>query len=113
MNLIWCALAAIARKVYLETGLGVGTLTKYHGGAKRRGALPSKHCAGSGSVIRKALQSLEKMKVVEKDQNGYVLVGATSIAVFFNSHNPSTSGRRLTQIGRQELDRIAQQIGAQ
>ena len=84
-------LAALARQVYLQKGLGVGKLRKYMGGKLRRGNRPNHHCAASGSVIRKGLQALEKLKVVEVDQYG---------------------GRKITQIGQQELDRIAQQVYA-
>ena len=64
--------ASIARQVYLNKGTGVGKLRKIHGGRKDRGARPSKHADASGSVIRKAIQALEKIKVLEKDSNGYV-----------------------------------------
>lgn len=83
--------AAIARQVYLHKGLGVGTLKRMGGGCKRRGTRPSHHASGSGSVQRHALQSLEKLKVLEKDENG---------------------GRRITSVGQQELDRIASQVMA-
>ena len=39
--------------------------------------------------MRKAVQALEKIKVLDKDSKG---------------------GRMITQIGQQELDRIAQQV---
>ena len=81
--------ASLARQVYLHKGLGVGTLTKFHGGKKRRGNRPNHHASASGSVIRKALQALEKLRLVEVDSHG---------------------GRKITQIGQQELDRIAQAV---
>ena len=59
---------------------------------KRRGVAPNKHASGSGSIIRKALQSMEKLKLVEIDSFG---------------------GRKITQVGQQELDRIAQQVYAE
>jgi small subunit ribosomal protein S19e len=85
-------LAAIARQVYLHKGLGVGTLRRFYGGALNRGQRPSKHSKASGAVLRKALQALEKVKVIEQDQYG---------------------GRKVTQIGQQELDRIAHQVATQ
>ena len=66
--------ASVARQIYLHKGTGVGTLRKIHGGAKRRGCLGSKHAAGSGSVVRKAVQALEKIKVLEKDDKGCVRI---------------------------------------
>lgn len=83
-------IAAVARQVYITKGLGVGTLRKYYGGVKRRGFRPNCRGLASGSVIRNALQSLEKIKVVEKTADG--------------------KGRQISQIGQQELDRIAGQV---
>ena len=37
---------------------------------KNNGSSPSHWCKSSGSVARKALQALEKMKLIEKDPNG-------------------------------------------
>ena len=58
---------------------------------RNNGSSPSHWRAGSGTIARKALQSLESLKLVEKDPNG---------------------GRRLTSQGRRDLDRIAAQIVA-
>jgi small subunit ribosomal protein S19e len=55
------------------------------------GSKPSHWRAGSGSVARKALQTLEQLKWVEKDPSG---------------------GRKLTSQGRRDLDRIAAQLKA-
>jgi small subunit ribosomal protein S19e len=69
--------------------VGVGTVRKIFGGLKRNGTTPAHFCIGSGSVARRALQSLEALKLVEKDSNG---------------------GRRLSSQGRRDLDRVAAQI---
>ena len=58
-------------------------------GRANNGSIPSHWCAGSGSIARKSLQTLEQLKMVEKDPNG---------------------GRRLTSQGRRDLDRIAAQV---
>jgi len=63
-------LASVARHIYLRSGVGVGALKKNYGGRKNRGSRPSHHAIGSGSVARKVLQSLEKIKVLEKDPSG-------------------------------------------
>jgi len=55
---------------------------------KNRGSRPSHHTDASGSVDRKALQALEKIGVVEIDED--------------------KGGRRITQAGQRDLDRIAQ-----
>ncbi|GAO50206.1 hypothetical protein G7K_4340-t2 [Saitoella complicata NRRL Y-17804] len=78
--------AAIARHIYLRKNVGVGALQKLFGGSVNRGQRPSHHVDASGSVQRKALQSLEKIGVLEKDERG---------------------GRKISQQGRRDLDRIA------
>merc|ERR1712088_224354 len=57
----------------------------------RLASVASHWCRGPGSVARKALQSLEQLKLVQKDANG---------------------GRVLTPQGRRDLDRIASQTRA-
>ena len=80
--------AAIARHVYMRKTVGVGRLRKVHGGTKNRGSRPSHHVDASGSVDRKVMQSLEKIGVLEQDEE--------------------KGGRRITQSGQRDLDRIAQ-----
>jgi small subunit ribosomal protein S19e len=80
--------AAVARHVYLRKTVGVGRLRKAHGGTKNRGAAPSHHVDASGSVDRKVLQALEKIGVLEHDED--------------------KGGRRITASGIRDLDRIAQ-----
>ena len=58
---------------------------------RNNGSSPSHWRAGSGTIARKALQTLESLKLVEKDPNG---------------------GRRMSSQGRRDLDRIAAQIVA-
>ncbi|KAM0352469.1 hypothetical protein ACHAPU_002136 [Fusarium lateritium] len=80
--------ASIARHVYLRKTVGVGRLRKVHGTAKNRGNRPSRHVDASGSVDRKVMQALEKIGVLE--------------------HDEEKGGRRITQAGQRDLDRIAQ-----
>jgi ribosomal protein S19E (S16A) len=77
--------ASVARHVYLRKTVGVGRLRKVHGSAKNRGTRPSKHVDASGSVDRKIMQSLEKIQVLEQDEE--------------------KGGRRITQQGQRDLDR--------
>jgi small subunit ribosomal protein S19e len=81
-----CFLAAVARHIYLRKDVGIGALTKLHGGRNRRGNRPSHHADSSASVQRKICQSLEKIGVLEQTDNG---------------------GRRISQDGQRDLDRIA------
>lgn len=77
--------ASVARHVYLRKTVGVGRLRKVHGSAKNRGSRPSHHVAASGSVDRKVMQALEKIQVLEQDDD--------------------KGGRRITQQGQRDLDR--------
>ncbi|KAL0280550.1 UNVERIFIED_CONTAM: hypothetical protein PYX00_001811 [Menopon gallinae] len=80
--------AALVRHIYFRSPVGVGAVTKIFGGRKRNGVCPSHFCRSSGGVARKALQSLEAAKLIEKTE----------------------SGRKLTNQGRRDLDRIAAQV---
>jgi small subunit ribosomal protein S19e len=80
--------AAVARHIYLRKTVGIGRLRKVHGGTKNRGSRPSHHVDASGSVDRKVVQALEKIGIVEEDEE--------------------KGGRRITQSGQRDLDRIAQ-----
>ncbi|KAJ5636589.1 40S ribosomal protein S19 [Penicillium longicatenatum] len=79
--------AAVARHIYMRKTVGVGRLRKVHGSTKNRGSRPAHHVDASGSVDRKALQALEKIGVLEHDED--------------------KGGRRITQSGQRDLDRIA------
>ncbi|KAI9103276.1 40S ribosomal protein S19-A [Phlyctochytrium arcticum] len=81
--------ASVARHIYLRHGVGVGALKKNYGGRVNRGNRPHHSKVGSGSIARKVMQALEEIKVLEKDPNG---------------------GRRISQDGQKDLDRIAAQI---
>ena len=70
----------------MRKDVGIGALSKFHGGRNRRGNRPSHHKDASASVQRKICQSLEKIGVLEQTDNG---------------------GRRISQDGQRDLDRIA------
>jgi small subunit ribosomal protein S19e len=72
--------------LYVRPGAGIGALKEMYGGRKRRGTRPSHHAVGSGSVARKVLQALEKLKIVEKTPEG---------------------GRRISRDGQRDLDHVA------
>ncbi|MDI1490083.1 MAG: Protein component of the small (40S) ribosomal subunit [Ramalina farinacea] len=80
--------ASVARHIYLRKTVGVGRMRKVHGSTKNRGSRPSHHVDASGSVDRKVMQSLEKIGILEQDEE--------------------KGGRRITQAGQRDLDRIAQ-----
>lgn len=64
-----------------------------HGSTKNRGSRPSHHVHASGSVDRKVLQALEKLGIVEQ--------------VDEEAEGGGRGGRRITQAGMRDLDRIA------
>ncbi|CAM9771565.1 unnamed protein product, partial [Laminaria digitata] len=57
--------AAVARKVYLRPGRGVGGLSKAFGTKARRGTMTNTHKPASTGIIRHVLQQLESLKVRE------------------------------------------------
>ena len=77
--------ASVARHIYLRKSVGVGRMRKVHGATRNRGSRPSHHVDASGSVDRKVMQSLEKIGVLEMDEE--------------------KGGRRISQGGRRDLDR--------
>lgn len=77
--------AAVARHVYMRKTVGVGRLRKLHGSTKNRGSKPSHHTDASGSVDRHVMQALEKIGILEQDED--------------------KGGRRITQAGQRDLDR--------
>ena len=87
--------AAVARHVYLRKSVGVGRLRKVHGSTKNRGSRPSHHVNASGSVDRKVLQALEELGILEKLEDD-------------EEASSGKGGRRITQAGARDLDRIAQ-----
>ena len=54
-----CSAAAIARKIYLKKGLGVGALQRHFGGRHRKGTRTEHFRKSSAGVIRTILQQLE------------------------------------------------------
>ena len=76
--------------MYLRKTVGVGRLRKVHGSTRNRGSRPSHHVDASGSVDRKVMQALEKIGVLEQDEE--------------------KGGRRITQSGQRDLDRKCMEI---
>merc|ERR1711966_553797 len=84
--------AAIARRVYLRQGLGVGALRKQFGDRNtNRGTHPEKHALAAGGVIRHILIQFEANNLMEKTTT-------------------MKGGRKLTPSGQRDLDLIAGRI---
>jgi small subunit ribosomal protein S19e len=81
--------ASILRKIYINNFIGIEHLRSEFGGKKDRGSKPYKAASGSGSIIRRALQQLEKAGYVSKIRG---------------------KGRMLTSKGRSFLDNTSNEV---
>lgn len=81
--------ASILRKIYIKEGIGVERLRAEYGGKRDCGSKPYKARAGSGSIVRRALQQLEKAGYVKKIKG---------------------KGRVLTPKGRSFLDNTSHEV---
>ncbi len=84
--------ASILRNVYKLGPVGVNKLKVKYGGKKRRGVAPPITTSGSGSIIRKALQQLEKAGFVKHNEKGV------------------HKGKTITPLGKNFLNNIAKEI---
>lgn len=64
--------ASILRKIHVHGPVGIPTLRREYGGKKNRGHNPEGRRRGSGAVIRRALQQLEKAELVKKTKEGRI-----------------------------------------
>lgn len=96
-SLWWYARAAsVLRTVYRLGPVGVSKLRTKYGGRKNRGVKKDRFSKGSGSILRKALQQLEKAGYIKFTEKGV------------------HKGRVITSKGKSFLDKIAAKIiGAQ
>jgi len=81
--------ASVLRKIYVNNVIGVEHLRSEYGGNRDRGSKPNRAMSGSGSVVRRALQQLEKAGYVAKIKG---------------------KGRMLTSKGRSFLDNTANEV---
>ena len=58
--------ASILRKLYIYNNIGIEHLRAEYGGKRDRGSKPHKARSGSGSIVRRSLQQLEKAGYVTK-----------------------------------------------
>ena len=84
--------AAVLRKVYICGPVGVSKLRTKYGGKKNRGFQPEAVYKGSGSIIRKIMQQLEKAELVKKVEQGV------------------KKGKIITPKGKSFLDKVAKQV---
>jgi small subunit ribosomal protein S19e len=58
--------ASILRKIYISNIIGIEHLRAFYGGNKDRGSKPNRTHSGSGTIIRRAVQQLEKAGYLTK-----------------------------------------------
>lgn len=78
--------ASVARKIYLNPGLGAGALARWYGGKKSHGNRPEHFKVAARGLLRHILQQLEKSDILEQAEKG---------------------GRKTTKEGQKEMDTIA------
>ena len=81
--------ASILRKIYVSNVIGTEHLRAEYGGKKNRGSKPYRARSGSGTIVRRALQQLEKGGYVSKIKG---------------------KGRTLTPKGRSFLDNASNEV---
>jgi small subunit ribosomal protein S19e len=84
--------AAVLRTVYERGPIGVSKLRTKYGGRKNRNVKMAHFKKGSGSVIRKVLQQLEKAGLIKAEEKGI------------------HKGRKVTAKGSSFLDNVAKDI---
>lgn len=84
--------AAVLRMVYVLGPIGVSKLRTKYGGRKHRGFKPEKFMKGSGNILRKILQQLEKAGFTRQTQIG------------------NRKGRILTPKGKSFINKVAGSI---
>ena len=90
-NLNWWYIrcASILRKIYVKNSIGIEHLRAEYGGRHDRGSKPYEARSGSGSIVRRAVQQLEKAGYVTKIKG---------------------KGRVLTPKGRSFLDSTSKEV---
>lgn len=84
--------ASVLKRIYVMGPIGVSKLRTHYGGKKNRGYKPEHFYKGSGSIIRKIIQQLEKEGFVKTDLK--------------SQHK----GRLITARGKKFLDDVASRI---
>jgi small subunit ribosomal protein S19e len=98
--------AALARKLFLRPGLGVGTLQHIFGKKENNGHRRRHHSKGSGKVLRYALQQLEEADVMMRynDKRNH------SVQMEMPRGKELGYPRVMTPEGQKELNEIAKQV---
>jgi small subunit ribosomal protein S19e len=65
--------ASVLRRIYIDGPVGVSRLRSYYGGKQRKPVSTPRFAKGSGSIVREALQQLEKAGYVKKIKLGRLI----------------------------------------
>lgn len=95
--------AALARKLFLRPGLGVGTLQHIYGKKGNNGHRRKHHTKGSGKIIRYALQQLSEANILMKKNDKR----NKSILPHLHEEDSACLPRIVTPEGQKELNEIA------
>jgi len=88
---LYVRMAALARRIYLHKGLGLGALRREFGGRRRNGTRPEHRALATAGNLRWCLQELERLGLVEAEDAG---------------------GRRIPTKGVRDIDTVASSIKA-
>ena len=87
--------ASVMRKVYISGPIGVSKLRKKYSAKKNRGHKPERVYVGSGNILRKILQQLEKAELLKYVEKGV------------------HKGRKITSKGEKLLNQAAKNVGGE
>lgn len=93
-NWYYVRMAAVARKIYLRPNLGVSTLQHIFGTRKNWGHRKYHHSKGSGKIIRNSLAQLEKLGLLQKEEE----------------RDTKVDSRIVSSQGRKEMNNIAKKV---
>lgn len=97
--------ASILRKADVEGVIGVGRLRTWYGSRKNRGVKPEHHVDASGSIIRKAIQQLERAGYLKKEKAGRSLSPKGRSLLHKTALEVRKGGKADGRVGRAEAEK--------
>ncbi len=85
--------ASVLRRIYIDGPVGVSRLRSYYGGKQRLPVRTGAFVKGSGSIVREALQQLEKAGYVKKIKKGRQITSVGQAFMDDMSHKIKTKGQ--------------------
>jgi small subunit ribosomal protein S19e len=78
-------IAAVLRKIYMKSPVGVKRVSQMFGGAVNKGSKPFKSWSGSGAIIRQAMKQLEDAGYVKKIEGKGRVISSTGQSLLDNA----------------------------